>query len=301
MKLISIQEAYTRKFQRQREIKELEYHAAGHCVHIGKLSPGCCSCFYPDPSRMNFIIGSHCNADCPYCTYKMETEPDKEERLKRMAGYFRNSRLPEFNPSSISFTGGGEPLLYMDTIRDCMKFFRDIDKQTGKITWYYLYTNGLIANPDILSELKELGFNEIRFHLGASGFAQEVYRNIEKAVDFFKAVTVETPAWPPYRDKLFKMLPVINDIGVKHLNIGELEITKDNFSKISQALPDAEMYQCHDMHLYDGGLVYDIIEEVLRRGFSYSVLDCNCFVKSIQRSPAKQIAHEDIKGLCAEY
>ena len=301
MKLISIQEAYTRKFQRQRQIKELEYHAAGHCAHIGKLSPGCGSCFYPDPYRMNFIIGSHCNADCPYCTYKMEEEPDKEERLKSMAGYFRSSRLPEFNPSSISFTGGGEPLLYLDTIRECMKFFRDIDKHTGKKGWYYLYTNGLIATPDILSELKEMGFNEIRFHLGASGFAQEVYKNLERAVDFFKVVTVETPAWPPYRDKLFKMLPVINDLGVKHLNIGELEITKDNYDKVSLRLPDAEIYQCHNMHLYDGGLAYDIMEEVLRRGYSYSVLDCNCFVKSIQRNPAKHIAHEDIKGLCAEY
>ena len=301
MKLISIQEAYTRKFERQRKIKELEYHAAGHCVHIGKISPGCCSCFHPEPNRINFIIGAKCNAACPYCTYKMEKEPDKDERLKRMAAYLRNSLLPEFNPSSISFTGGGEPLLYMDQIRDCMKFFKGIDDKTGKKTWYYLYTNGLVANAEILSELNELGFNEIRFHLGASFFSKEVYRNIEKAVNYFKAVTVETPAWPPYRDKLFEMLPLINDIGVKHLNLGELELTKDNFSKISQLLPDAEMYQCHEMHLYDGGLVYDIIEEVLRKGFSYSVLDCNCFVKSIQRSPAKGIAHEDIKGLCAEY
>jgi hypothetical protein len=97
------------------------------------------------------------------------------------------------------------------------------------------------------------------------------------------------------------MLPVINEIGVKHLNLGEIEITKDNVSKISQMLPDAEIYQCYEMHLYDEGLVYDIIEEVLRKGYSYSVIDCNCFVKSIQRSPAKWIAHEDIKGLGAVY
>ena len=301
MKIIPIQEAYTRKFERQKKIGALEYHAAGHCVHRGKISPGCCSCFYPDPYRMNIIVGAKCNADCPYCTYKMKEEPDKAGRLKRMAAYLRNSRLPEFNPSSISFTGGGEPLLYMDIIRECMNFFTDIDKQTGKKPWYYIYTNGVIANSDLFFELKELGFNEIRFHLGASFFSKEVYRNMVKAVDYFEAVTVETPAWPPHRDKLFEMLPVINEIGVKHLNLGEIEITKDNVSKISQMLPDVEIYQCYEMHLYDEGLVYDIIEEVLRKRYSYSVIDCNCFVKSIQRSPAKWIAHEDIKGLGAVY
>jgi sulfatase maturation enzyme AslB (radical SAM superfamily) len=66
MKLISIQEAYKRKLNRQTNITGLEFHASGHCVHVGKISPGCIKCFVPWIS-MNFHIGTNCNCNCPYC------------------------------------------------------------------------------------------------------------------------------------------------------------------------------------------------------------------------------------------
>jgi pyruvate formate-lyase activating enzyme-like uncharacterized protein len=182
-----------------------------------------------------------------------------------------------------------------------MRFFHDLEKYMKRRPWYYLYTNGVLANPGLFLRMRNLGFDEIRFHIGATNFSEKVYRNLKKAVSYFKAVTVETPAWPPHRKKLFKMLPIIEDIGVRHLNLGEIEITKYNYSKIAKILPDAEIYQCYETHLYDGGLVYDIFEEVLRKKYSYSVLDCSCFVKSIQRSPAKWVSYQDAKDLCAQY
>jgi len=112
---------------------------------------------------------------------------------------------------------------------------------------------------------------------------------------------VETPSWPPHKKKLFEMLPRIDDLGVNHLNLAEIEITRYNYNRIAKILPKGEIYQCYEMHLYDGGLAYDIIEEVLRKKYSYSVLDCNCFVKSIQRSPAKWVAHQSVEGLCRQY
>ena len=300
MKILSIQEAYKRKFERQKAIKELQYHASGHCVHIGKISPGCYSCFVPDLFRHNFFSGAKCNLNCPYCFYKSKEE-NKINLIKNISGILRESRLPNHSLKSVSFSGGGEPLLYMDKIKEYMKVYRDIEKDTGQRPWYYLYTNGVLANSDMLLQLKDLGFDEIRFHLGASNFSKKVYRNLNKATNYFKAVTVETPSWPPHRKKLFEMLPIIDDMSVKHLNLGEIEITKYNYRKIAKILPKGEIYQCYEMHLYDGGLAYDIIEEVLKKKYSYSVLDCSCFVKNIQRSPAKFIHHEDIKGLIAKY
>ena len=300
MKMLSIQEAYKRKFERQKKIKGLQYNASGHCVHIGRLSPGCYSCFAPDPFRHNITAGAKCNLNCSYCD-ELTDEPEKTERIKLKASLLRQSRSSNYNPRSISFSGGGEPLLYMDVIKGYMKILHDIEKDTGKRPWYYLYTNGLLADPETLLQLKDLGFDEIRFHLGASDFSQEAYTNLRNAVPCFKAVTVETPAWPPHRKKLFEMLPLIDDIGVKHLNLGEIEISRHSYDKIAEILPDGEIYQCFEMHLYDDGLVYDIFEEVLAKNYSFSVLDCNCFVKSIQRGPAKWVRHEDINGLVAEY
>jgi len=295
-----IQEAYRRKFERQDRIKELEYHAGGHCVHIGKLSPGCYSCFVPDRFKSNLFSGAKCNLDCVYC-FDKQKEPPKERMIRQVAEILRDSRLPDYALNSVSFTGGGEPLLYMDVISEYMRVFRDIEKDTKKKPWYHLYTNGCLADSDMLLRLKDLGFDEVRFHLGASNFSKKVYRNLGEAVRHFKAVTVETPSWPPHREKLFEMLSIIDGLGVKHLNLGEIEISRQNYKRVAKVLPEGVMYQCYEMHLYDGGLVYDIIEEVLRKKYSYSVLDCNCFVKTMQRGPAKWIAHQEVKDLCARY
>ncbi|MFH0731496.1 MAG: radical SAM protein, partial [Candidatus Omnitrophota bacterium] len=209
MKILPIQEAYKRKFERQKAIKGLQYHASGHCVHIGKISPGCYGCFAPDPFRRNFSVGAKCNLDCPYCFFKLE-EGTKKDLLKNISVILRDSRLPGYNPKSVSFSGGGEPLLYLDKIKEYMKVYRDIEKDTGHRPWYYLYTNGVLADSDMLLQLKGLGFDEIRFHLGASNFSKKAYRNLKKAVNYFKAVTVETPSWPPHRKRLFEMLPIID-------------------------------------------------------------------------------------------
>jgi pyruvate formate-lyase activating enzyme-like uncharacterized protein len=216
-----------------------------------------------------------------------------------MSQIVNNSRIPGYDPIKVSFTGGGEPLLYPETIEEYMKLFKEIEIRTKKKPWYYIYTNGILADVNMLVRMRDLGFDEIRFHLGASNFSRNVYRNIKKAVKVFKAISIETPAWPLHRKKLFEMLPIINDFGVKHLNLGEVEVTEHNYAAISRIFPKGEIYQCHMVHLYDQGLTYDVIEEALKRRYVFSILDCNCFVKSIQRSPGKWTAHQPVKGLCA--
>lgn len=303
MKIIPIQEAYRRKFERQRQIAGLQYHASGHCVHIGRISPGCLSCFVLDKYHKNIMTGVKCNLSCVYCFNKLEQEEEEEKsnRLRKVARYLRDSVRPDYNPNSMSFSGGGEPLLYMEVLASWMTFFQGLERDTRKRPWYFLYTNGLLATEETIIRLQEMGFDEIRFHLGASNFSKEVYGNLAKAVGYFKAVSVETPSWPLHRKKLFEMLPIIHDLGVKHLNLGEIEITSFNYDKISRVLPEAEIYHCFEMHLYDGGLTYDLMEEVLAKKYAYSILDCSCFVKSYQRARGKYVVHEDPVGLAAEY
>lgn len=301
MKFLTIQEAYQRKFNRQNSIKALEYHAAGQCVHIGKISPGCLTCFLPKPFYYNILTSIKCNLNCPYCFQRSSRIPDRHLHSKTMAQIISHSKMKAYDPVKVSFSGWGEPLLCVDIIEEYMKLFRKIEIKTGKRPWSYIYTNGILAGSNMLVRLRDLGFDEIRFHLGASNFSKRVYKNVREAVKLFKAVTIETPSWPPHRDKLFEMLPIINDMGVRHLNLGEVEVTEQNYAAISKILPKGEIYPCHMVHLYDQGLVYDIIEEVLKRRYCFSVLDCSCFVKNIQRSPAKWTAHQPVRGLSARY
>lgn len=304
MKLIRVQEAYRRKFERQRQIKELEYHAAGHCVHLGKLSPGCAKCFLPDRFSRNFTVGEECNLNCPYCFGQSGGQPFSLENLLVKKGVLFSQALAvdlaDLIPT-ISFTGGGDPLMALDVVKALMDFYRGIEDCLSKKPWYYLYTNGVLADLDTLLRLKDMGFDEIRFHLGASNFSPTVYRHLALAARHIPVVTVETPAWPPHRPKLFEMLPRIQDLGVKHLNLGEIQVTAQNQAMIERLLPDAEIYQARTIHLDDGGLVYDLVEEVIKQGYNYSVLDCNCFVKMIQTTPAKWEICEPVAGLCTEY
>jgi pyruvate formate-lyase activating enzyme-like uncharacterized protein len=307
MRLISIQDALRRVFERQSNLPGLEFHASGHCVHTGKISPGCYACFSPDTLRFNIPLGSRCNCSCDYC-YRLPGEPflsspKCEERLKQKASILKTVHAPglQYARAIVSFTSGrGEPLLYADLLEDCMRLFRDIENGMTTRPWYYLYTNGTLADRDMLLRLKDIGFHEIRVHLGASNFAEGVYRNLREAVKILDTVTVETPAWPPHRTKLFEMLPVLDDLGVKHLNLGQVEITAGNRDRISEVLPEAEVFLYHSIHLDNHGLVYDIVEESLRKGYRFSVLDCSAFVKSIQRSQGKSILHESVEDLCVD-
>jgi pyruvate formate-lyase activating enzyme-like uncharacterized protein len=302
MRILPIQEIYTRRFTRQSTIEALEYHASGHCVHIGKLSPGCQGCFVRSDFSFNVRVGSQCNLNCVYCPGKgKESPPEYYDRI--VADMYTKALLHE--PSDVipraSFSGGGEPLLALNLIEDVMAQIRNIAaKGLMPKPWVHVYTNGLLADDDTVRRLGDLGIDELRFHVGASGFSKAVFANMKRAARHIPVIAVETPAWPPHRRKLFEMLPVIEDLGVKHLNLGEVALSRYNLERISRALPEAEVYHCYELHLYDGGLVYDIVEEVLRRGYSYSVLDCSGFVKAFQRSPGKQVAHEDVKGMCAE-
>ncbi len=302
MKISSIQEIYEEKFKRQKAIKALRRDASGHCAHIGKISPGCLGCFVPEEFEIPISCGNRCSLDCPYCFTVRNQDvisPQKRHAIKERA--FVASFASTFYQPRVAFTGGGDPLQHLDIIEEFMTFFKEIEGQMKRKPWYYLYTNGVLASKEVLRQLHDWGLNEIRFHLGASNFSDHVYRYMGAAVPLFEAVTVETPSWPLHRKKLFEMLPRLEEVGVKHLNIGEIEIRPQNIKKIGELLPNAKIYQSYEMHLYDGGLVYDLMEDVIERGFSYSVLDCNSFVKSIQRTGGKWICHAQPENMCAAY
>jgi len=308
MKILPIQDAYQRKFNRQRGIKELSYHAAGHCVHLGKISPGCYTCFVPDPYGYAIDVGNKCNLDCDYCSEgktingkKIDSETSAAYLRQKMEKALSDAEKPDYQPSSICFSGGGEPLMHLDVITSFMLFFHKLHRKLKKKPWHFLCSNGTLANNEMLLKLRDLGFDEVRFHLGASNFSEAVYKNMGNAVKYFKAVSVETPAWPPHTKKLFEMLPRIEDMGIRHLNITEIKLNRRNFARISAFLPKGEICQCGELQLYDGGLVYDLIEEVVKKRYSYSVLDYNGFVMNLAHTPGRWVFHEAVDGLCAEY
>jgi pyruvate formate-lyase activating enzyme-like uncharacterized protein len=179
------------------------------------------------------------------------------------------------------FTGVCEPLIYTPILEALMIYFRDvIDPLMGTKGWAKVYTNGTLLNLDNVLRLRDAGFDEVRIHPGATNFSKEVYDNMRLAVKHIPTVTVETPSWPSHREKLFEMLPIIEDVGIKHLDICQIEIgSETQLKKIEKSLGKVALYQAYYPVMDDGGLVEDIMREVLGKGYSYSVIDCNGFVK----------------------
>jgi pyruvate formate-lyase activating enzyme-like uncharacterized protein len=86
---------------------------------------------------------------------------------------------------------------------------------------------------------------------------------------------VEEPSLPSHREPLFEMLPRLEAIGVRHLDVCEVELTEDNVQRLHALFPNGRMYRDGFYYLCDEGLVCDLIEEVIRRGYTFSVIDCN--------------------------
>ena len=300
IKIIPIQEAYRRKIDRQAALKGLKYQCYGSCAYTGKdISPGCYGCFYSDAFFGSFMLGRDlglpdiCNKDCLYC---FEPHEVRQELLLPRAWKISNAWKEAFKRDLLAerlrittdckmqyyeFSGVCEPLLYLPVMEDLMQFLRSVvDPLMGTRGWAKIYTNGTLLNLDNILRLKEMGFDEVRIHPGATGFSSGVYENMRLAVKNIPTVTVETPAWPPHREKLFEMLPIIQEIGIKHLNICQVEITHPRqVERIEAALGEVQLYQAFYPVMDDGGLVEDLMREVIERNYSYSVLDCNGFVK----------------------
>lgn len=301
MRILDIQEAYTRKFDRQTHVKGLEIDAAGHCAHVGKISPGCYGCFSPVPTwgvRLGEDAGlpNVCNENCVHCfcdrevraSYSVPADWTLSQRVKDdILTYFIPYNRMESLFVLYNFSGTSEPLFYLPVIQQYLDYFHnvievDILKVKG---WAKVYTNGTLLTRDTLLKLRDWGVDEIRINPSASGFSPAVYHQVELAAQLLPVVTIEVPSWPPYRDKLFDMLPIIEDSGVQHLDICQVEIMNSSgLARIARALPEAEVYQGHWLMLDDGGMVEAIMQEVVEKAYSYSVMDCNAFVKQVYAS-----------------
>lgn len=300
IKIIPVQEAYKRKIERQEKLKGLKFKCHGSCAYIGEdISPGCYGCFYSDAYHRAFLLGRDvglpnvCNKDCVYCfephIVRQDYTPPEDftlgdkwqDTIRQYLAEERQTITTDAKMQYYEFTGVCEPLFYISILEEFMQFFRNVvDPFMGTKGWAKVYTNGTLLNLDNILRLKEAGFDEVRVHLGATNFSNAVYENMRLAVKHIPTVTVETASWPPHRGKLFEMLPIIQDIGVKYVNICQVEIaSKAQLSRIEKALGNIELYQAFYPVMDDGGLVEDIMKEVLDRCYTYSVLDCNGFVK----------------------
>ena len=313
MKVLNYQDVLTEKFKRRKDISEIEYHVNGQCVHIGKISPGCRICF-TNESGGGVQVGQGCNANCPMCYYDRKRNDSLEPKTKidnRLADLFYNIRQDNFKPICMAYQSTGETAIYHHYIEQFALLYRQNCKDKNINTYHHYYTNGIFCDEEMLKRMKDVSIHEIRFHITASNYTKEGKRNVDKVLKHMEiaknmgfVVSVEEPSWPLHKKQLTKLMKQFNDIGVSHFNIVEVQVTEHNKDNIIRVYPEASIWKDYYWHLYDNGLVYDLMEEKVKNGYTFSMLDCNSGVERFRHGKFQQTVHFDyssISGMCSDF
>lgn len=271
------------------QVSEIHVEADGEAVYLGDLSPGCQAC--KDGTWDCIFVTMRCNLDCEFCYSPHAIPEDYTGSVfgttpQQITRNYAGTRI-----TGISFTGG-EPLVDAQTLFDWVAWMMDYypDK------YYWIYTNGLFANAANMRRLGQLGVDEVRFNLAATGYDHPtVMRNLASAVRFIPNVTVEIPAIPEHAGKLLACVADWCTLGVRFLNLHEL-LYEPNTNSASMlgarraiVTPDGHSTEINPESRY---LTLAVMRKVQAENLPISVNDCSIQSKLRQlRGRRRSIAH----------
>jgi pyruvate formate-lyase activating enzyme-like uncharacterized protein len=255
--------------QLQSHLPGLRFHKPHQSVSTGPLIPGCQICVRK--GYLSFQIGFACNASCPFCFLQTHppTQPDADERYHRQALLKRFQRRKE-ELEGVALTGG-EPLLYMAELRQCVSEMRAAKPDL----YFWVYTNGILASRERLRALRDLGISEIRFNLAATDYSKPVLDNLARARDLFPHLVVEIPCYPPQKEILMQSLPELQRIAIDQLNLQEMWVTEANVERLSGEGYQAGMWMARKFFLCGSRrMTYEVMAHCLAQGYAFTVNDC---------------------------
>ncbi len=310
MRVATYQEILEKKFNRQKELLAMgaQLHGNGHCFHYGKISFGCRDCFSGEQS-VNLFHGTQCMCHCPYCYYNPTREEillsEEQERKELEFTAYKLTEFENYRPAIVSLCSSGETLLYIDMFERYAAQIMPLIRKKNINPYTFVYTNGILADDAMLERLQRIGVQEVRFHWSASDFSDKVYGHMCAAKKRGMIVTVEEPAYPPNRDAIMERLPRLEELGLDHLDLIELHLTEYNWDAMERLFPgDAyAAYKDYFYHLYDNGMAYDLMEECMKQGYHFSVIDCNSGVERCRNNQDQNVGFswDSIAGMCREW
>ncbi len=202
--------------QAKRQIQELNVEAGGEALYLGDLSPGCRAC--KDGTWDCVFTTMGCNLDCEFCYSPHAIPRDYTGSTFGTSPAQITANHAKTRITGVSFSGG-EPFADAPKLFEWVAWF----KNRHPDRYYWVYTNGLLADEERLRRLAELGIDEIRFNLAATGYDHpRVMENLAAAAQVIPNVTVEIPSIPGDADKLLACLATWCALGVRFLNLHEL-------------------------------------------------------------------------------
>lgn len=110
-----------------------------------------------DLYQIDILANYTCNFKCIYC-YSAEGRSKKQiefEKIKAVVDYLFCSGKEQKNPYIINFSGGGEPLLSFDLIKQTVNYIEQVNQDKQYIYNIGLVTNGSLITPEIIDFFQE--------------------------------------------------------------------------------------------------------------------------------------------------
>ncbi|MFI5345570.1 MAG: radical SAM protein [Elusimicrobiota bacterium] len=240
-------------------------------LYTRRLPPGCRSCVAGKGS--NLYVTGLCTRDCFFC---FNQKPRKDETVVHGIPIDDPAEAPaiveRYGLRSVGLSGG-EPLLRPERVLALLTALKAMPNPPR----VDLYTNGDLADDDVLLRLKRAGLDAIRFDLAARDYDTEPVRRARR---IFDEVAVEIPVVPEHREKLERMILELDALKIPFLNIHELFVCAENSARVVE---DGQVpLESESRHLLwrptaeSGIAALELLLFALERTKTLSVYYCSC-------------------------
>ncbi len=245
---------------------------------VGELPLGCRLCMAGAKSVI-FVTGL-CSVGCFYCPISGERKGRDVTYVNEVPVGDVKDLVGEVAASMSEGVGvtGGEPLEVLDRVVDYVRVLKEV---FGPRFHVHLYTSGLRLNARSLEVLVNAGVDEVRVHV-VSGRSLEA---IKVALQYPVDVVVENPALPGTSEKLKELVLKLYELGVKYVNLNELEVSESNY--LSLALRGYRVSGSGRSVVGSREVALELLGWVADSSLGISVHYCPAIYKDVHQYPAR--------------
>ncbi len=202
----------------------------GESLRNGPLAKGCEHCL--TGGKMVLFVTGECKTGCFYCPISLERKNKDVIFANELCTNNKKMILEEAESMSATGTGitGGDPLLNVERTVSAIKMLKE---HFGKEHHIHMYTS--IMDLEKIKLVEDAGLDEIRFHPPVRMWCRMSETPLKEIVDTVKMdVGIEVPALPDHGDDLDCLLSYAEEIGIKFVNLNELEFSEGNWDMMEK-------------------------------------------------------------------
>lgn len=198
-------------------------------AHSGPLAKGCEHCM--KGSKMVLFITGKCKTGCYYCPVSFEKKMKDVIYANELKVSDKAEILEEAESMEATGTGitGGDPLI--DTERT-IRAIRLLKDRFGEDHHIHLYTSTM--DPEKVRMLIDSGLDEIRFHPPLALWNNMDSTPLSEIAKMDIDVGIEVPALPDHESELEALLSYASSIGIRFVNLNELEFSESNYDMMDE-------------------------------------------------------------------